>query len=341
MDGIYLAISMTSRCNLKCFYCKPTGESISNKTGTIPAEDFKRIVAAAYRTGIRKFRLTGGECTLVDYFGDAIQFIMDLGADSRINICSNGCGLEQYVDLIARYADRIHVRISVDSLSEYLNGFHFPKFLSTRTRELTKKLVSQGVETRFNIVVTSYNVQEVPAMIEESLKLGVNLKLLDLYIQDVYLGGEGTSDAFWDSTYQSLTQFKPFLDKLCSSYKKEYWDDSAYGIPMGAYFYGKQSIILKDSSRGAHFSRFCVNHCSLFHKCQEGIYVPFLSVGDVLHINGCHNSELRWYLKDMNEEQLDKAFSELLALFQTLTVRKDSSDKFRCHKTYSEDQNDI
>ena len=341
MKGIYLAISMTSSCNLKCFYCKPTGESISQETGTIPVEDFKRITAAAYRAGIRKFRLTGGECTLVSYFGEAIEHLMQLGPDSTINICSNGYRLSEYVDLISKYKDRIHVRISVDSLSEHLNGYHFPKHLSQQTRDLTRQLVESGIETRYNIVVTSYNVQEVPAMIEESLKLGVNLKLLDLYIQDIYLGGSGTSENFWSVTYQSLTQFRPLLDRLCDTYKTEYWDDSAYGIPMGAYFYGKQSIILKDSSRGAHFSRVCMEQCPLYKQCQEGIYVPFLSVGDVLHINGCHNKQLRWYLKDMDDSQMDGAFAELLGLFKELTVRQDASDKFRCHTSFRGVSNEI
>lgn len=341
MKGIYLAVSMTSKCNLRCFYCKPTGESISVETGTIPKADFQRITAAAYRAGITKFRLTGGECTLVDYFADAIVYLMGLGADTTINICSNGYRLGEYVDLIAQYPGRIHVRISVDSISEHLNGYHFPKFLSSQTRELTKRLVEKGVETRYNIVVTSYNVAEIPTMIQESLKLGVNLKLLDLYIQDIYLGDKGSSQRFWNDTYQSLTQFKPFLNRICDTYHKEYWDDSAYGIPMGAYIYGKQSIVLKDSSRGAHFSSFCINQCPLYQQCQEGVYVPFLSVGDILHINGCHNEQLRWYLREMDDLQMDQAFSELLELFNTLSVKEDSSIQFRTHFSYQQEYKNV
>lgn len=334
MEGIYLAISMTSNCNLQCFYCKPTGESISEVCGTIPYESFCRITTAAYCSGITKFRLTGGECTLVPYFADAIRHLISLGDDTMINICSNAYRLAEHTDLITRYANRIHVRISVDSLTPRLGDFYFPKYLSDETKDLTKELVARGIETRFNIVVTSYNLTIVPELICESLALGVNLKLLDLYIQNVYLGGDAKPEIFWQKTYQSLTQFHPFLKSLCTAYRQTYWDDSVYGIPMGAYFYGKQSIILKDSSRGAHFCTYCREMCPFYQHCQEGIYVPFLSVGNYLHINGCHNKNLRWNLNDLSHNELKKAFYELLTFFDALEVRQRPSARFRAHNSF-------
>lgn len=340
MNGVYLAISMTSNCNLKCFYCKPTGESISGETGTIEYSYFCKIVSSAYRQGIDKFRLTGGECTIVPYFSDAIEFIMGLGDDTRINICSNGCKLKQFIPLIAKYKDRINVRISVDSICEYLNGYHFPKWLSADTIDCTKALLKAGIRTRYNIVITSYNIEQVKELVEKSLNIGVDLKLLDLYVQDVYLGGKGTSEDFWNSTYQSLSQFRDWLFSISDRFVEDYWDDSAYGIPMNAYFVGDQSIVLKDSSKGAHFSKYCIEKCEKYSTCQEGIYVPFISVGNVLHINGCYNENLRWRLSNKTDAEMDKDFAEMLRLFDSLVVKTDAAKNFFGHHTYVKKEND-
>lgn len=338
MNGVYLAISMTSNCNLKCFYCKPTGESISGEKGTIPYEDFCNIVTAAYHQGIDKFRLTGGECTIVPYFDKAIEFIMNLGPDTKINVCSNGCKLIDFIPIFSKYKERIHVRISVDSIYEYLNGYHFPKWLSEDTIKCTKALLNAGIKTRYNVVITSYNCEQIKELVENALAIGVDLKLLDLYVQDIYLGGNGTSQEFWDSTYQSLTQFRKWLAEISDKLVEDFWDDSAFGIPMDAYLVGNQSIVLKDSSKGAHFSKFCMEKCSKYSKCQEGIYVPFISVGSMLHINGCYNEALKWNLKNKTSEEMEKDFSEMLTLFEKLEVRTESASNFSGHRTFVGDQ---
>ncbi|MDR1583061.1 MAG: radical SAM protein [Prevotellaceae bacterium] len=336
MKGLYLAISLTTRCNLSCFYCKPTGESISEQTGDLSFDDFQRIVHSAYLQGINKFRLTGGECSLVPYFEDAVHFIMELGSDVRINICSNGFLLPKFFELFKEYKDRINVRISVDSLQKELNGVTFPKYLSHQIESIVQPLLKIGIKTRFNIVVTSYNFCELEKLIKRSLSIGVDIKLLDLYIQDVYLGESRSSminnpKKFWQTTYVSLTQIKPFLEKICDTYIDNFDEDSAFGIPMRAYKYKNQAIILKDSSKGAHFSKICKKGCKKYLECQEGIYVPFVSVGGVLHINGCRNEKLRWNLSNMTNEAMQAAFREVLALFDDLEVCYDSSISFCKH----------
>lgn len=115
---------------------------------------------------------------------------------------------------------------------------------------------------------------------------------------------------------------------------EDYWDDSAYGIPMNAYLVGNQSIVLKDSSKGAHFSRFCMDQCDKYSQCQEGIYVPFISVGSILHINGCYNETLRWNLKNKSISEKELAFSEMLRLFDGLVVKTESAAAFSGHRTY-------
>lgn len=57
-----LRISITDRCNLRCRYCMPaSGNGFLPARDALSAEEVVRIAQAAARTGIRKFRITGGE----------------------------------------------------------------------------------------------------------------------------------------------------------------------------------------------------------------------------------------------------------------------------------------
>ena len=55
-------------------------------------------------------------------------------------------------------------------------------------QKLAIELVKRGISTRFNVVVTRQNVNEVETLIGKSLVLGVNIKILDLIIRDEYFG---------------------------------------------------------------------------------------------------------------------------------------------------------
>jgi cyclic pyranopterin phosphate synthase len=57
-----LRISVTDRCNIRCFYCMPeTGVQFTERTEILSFEEIERFVRVAVRLGIRKLRITGGE----------------------------------------------------------------------------------------------------------------------------------------------------------------------------------------------------------------------------------------------------------------------------------------
>src|SRR3989454_6756480 len=57
-----LRISVTDRCNIRCFYCMPeTGVRFMNRSEILSFEEIERFVRVAVRLGIRKVRVTGGE----------------------------------------------------------------------------------------------------------------------------------------------------------------------------------------------------------------------------------------------------------------------------------------
>src|SRR5438876_2479611 len=57
-----LRISVTDRCNIRCFYCMPeTGVKFVKREEILDFEEIERFVRIAAGLGVRKLRITGGE----------------------------------------------------------------------------------------------------------------------------------------------------------------------------------------------------------------------------------------------------------------------------------------
>lgn len=320
----YLAIAITTYCNYQCFYCKEGGESISNKKEIIPLSKLKQIICNAYDVGITKFRITGGEPTIVPYFSELIEFIMNFG-DTKIRINTNGHMMLNYIDVLEKYKERLDVVFSVDSISEHLNGVHFPKFLSKDVINVTQILKEKEISVRYNIVVTSLNECEVKKLVLKAIdELKVNVKLLDLNKFSEYLGYDckvGGEEAFslWKNLFVSMKNFYDFLEDISNNSKSEWTTGligKGHGIPMSSYFRGENFIQVKDSTRGAKYSEFCKSRCYYFKNgnCQEGVFSLFLSSNLILHLSGCKNSSIQFNLTECSDNQIRQALEKLLCM---------------------------
>lgn len=322
----YIAIALTTKCNCNCFYCKETGESIlPSIKGTWDFNDLKKVISIAYSVGLTTFRITGGEPTMVEYLPELIIYIMSLGNDTKIRLNTNGYNMAYIFDILEIYRERIDVMISVDSLNEYVNGVHYPKYLSLKTENLTKELVKRRIATRFNIVVTKTNYSEVRSLIDKALALGVNVKILDLIVRNEYLGnGKMFHDVdavkFGQSMYQELNEVKSYLESVSTKSQEKHYVSNANGIPMSGYFFGNQWVQVKDSSKGAMYAKEC-KKCSYYDTCYEGVFSPLLSIGEILHISGCMNSSLYYQLKGKSEKEIRQSFEEILKVFESTELR--------------------
>ena len=323
----YLAIALTTRCNFNCFYCRRSGECVySEDEETLDFSHLKKIINVAYDLGIHTFRITGGEPTMVKYLPDLILYIMKLGDNTRIRLNSNGYNLESVIDVIQTYKNRISVLISVDSLSEHLNGNHFPKYLSKKIEHLAKELTRRAIKTRFNIVVTKANICEIPRLIDKSLSLGVDIKLLDLNIRDEYFGDKELlrgEDAvkYGESLYQPISYLKEYLQSMSTNYQDVFNVSNSNGISMSGYLVGNQVVQVKDVSNGAMYAKIC-KKCPHFESCQDGVFSLFLAVGEVLHLSGCTNDKVKYNLKGLSDDEIKYAFKTLLEHFKELELIK-------------------
>src|SRR5450432_476944 len=57
-----LRISVTDRCNIRCFYCMPENDvHFEDRREILDFEEIERFARIAVSLGIRKLRITGGE----------------------------------------------------------------------------------------------------------------------------------------------------------------------------------------------------------------------------------------------------------------------------------------
>lgn len=320
----YLAIALTTYCNFQCFYCKEGGESISKKKETISFVKIKQIIDNAYEVGITNFRITGGEPTSVVYFSELIEYIMSFKS-TKVRINTNGYKILNSIDILAKYKERIDIVFSVDSISEYLNGVHFQKFLSDDVIKITKLLKSNDISVRYNIVVTSLNENEIKNLVLKATdELNVNVKLLDLNKFSEYLGYNNTVSgeaafSFWRKLFVPMNKFYDFLEKISDNSEYEWTTGliaKGHGIPMSSYFRGKNWIQVKDSMKGAKYSEICVKKCPFYKtgNCQEGVFSLFLSSNLMLHLSGCKNSSIHFNLNECDDNQIKTALKKLLIL---------------------------
>lgn len=112
----YLRISLTERCNLRCFYCMPEdGIVLSEKSNLMSHEEVIAIAQQFVQLGVKKIRLTGGEPLLKKNIEKIIEELSQLPIS--LGITTNGILLEKYIDLFNKCGVK-DINISLDTLNK-------------------------------------------------------------------------------------------------------------------------------------------------------------------------------------------------------------------------------
>ena len=114
----YLRLSITDRCNLRCFYCMPEeGINYLPKEQLLSYEELLRISDLFAGMGINKIRITGGEPFIRK---DLIEFLEKLSNDKRlekISITTNGILTKQFLPQL-RQLGITNINLSLDTINE-------------------------------------------------------------------------------------------------------------------------------------------------------------------------------------------------------------------------------
>lgn len=111
-----LRISVTPRCNYKCFYCDPLGLGHGDPLGTVSVQDVANVVEAAAGLGMDAVRFTGGEPLLRKELPEMIHHAKNTVGIPDVAVTTNASLLKRRLrDLLAAGLDRVN--ISMDAVN--------------------------------------------------------------------------------------------------------------------------------------------------------------------------------------------------------------------------------
>ncbi|MFV2067063.1 MAG: GTP 3',8-cyclase MoaA [Pirellulales bacterium] len=113
-----LRVSVTDRCNIRCFYCMPdTSIRFKRREELLTFEEIERVVGVAAGLGVDKVRLTGGEPLVRANLDRLVRMLAQVPGLTDLALTTNGILLaEQAASL--RQAGLQRLNISLDGLTE-------------------------------------------------------------------------------------------------------------------------------------------------------------------------------------------------------------------------------
>jgi cyclic pyranopterin phosphate synthase len=113
-----LRISVTDRCNIRCFYCMPNENvQFRPRHEILTFEEIVRFVRVAASLGINKLRMTGGEPLVRTDLVHLVSELSRVEGIQEIALTTNGILLEEHAAPL-KAAGLTRVNISLDTLSE-------------------------------------------------------------------------------------------------------------------------------------------------------------------------------------------------------------------------------
>lgn len=113
-----MRISVTDRCNIRCFYCMPNENvRFRPREELLTFEEIERFARVVACLGIRKLRLTGGEPLVRRELPVLVSRLVAVPGVEEVTLTTNGILLaEQAFDL--RRAGLTRLNVSLDAMSE-------------------------------------------------------------------------------------------------------------------------------------------------------------------------------------------------------------------------------
>lgn len=205
----YLRMSLTDRCDLRCFYCMAENMVFLPKKELLTLEELARLADGFIARGVRKIRLTGGEPLVRKGFMQLVDHLstsLEKGRLDEITLTTNATQLVRFAqDLKNAGVERINV--SLDSI----NPLKFKKI--TRGGDLAQVLdgigaaQAAGLKVKINTVALKQsNLEEIPAMVAWAHSLNMDMTLIE--VMPMGDTGENRFDQ-----YIPLTEIRTQLEK--------------------------------------------------------------------------------------------------------------------------------
>lgn len=288
----YLRLSITDRCNMRCFYCMPSvGVVDKGHKAVLSYEELLLIAEVAVGLGIEKIRVTGGEPLVRVGVVDFLRRLAAIPGLQHLALTTNGLLLEEMADDLFR-AGVQRLNVSLDSL----NADTFRKI--TRGGDL--RTVLAGLEAaervgfphpKLNVVaMRGVNDAEILDFADLTLTRGNSVRFIE-YMPAIKENG-------WQRYCISGSEI---LDQIATKYDLEEVDKGIFSGPSRDYrIPGAQGTIGIITAVSGHF-------------CSECNRIRVTSTGQA---KGClfadAKTDLMQWLRPPDREGLERVLKEVV-----------------------------
>src|SRR5919204_2230189 len=179
----YLRVSVTDRCDLRCFYCMAEDMTFLPKADLLTLEELDRLCSAFIAKGVRKLRLTGGEPLVRRGIMTLVQSLSRHLADGSLDeltLTTNGSQLTRYAgELAACGVKRINVSLDTRDADKFR--------AITRWGEVDKVLAGiaaaqhAGLKVKINAVaLKGVNEDEIPHLVAWAHERDMDLTVIEV-----------------------------------------------------------------------------------------------------------------------------------------------------------------
>jgi len=203
----YVRLSVTDRCDLRCFYCLPDDyRGFEVPEDWLSFEEIERVIAAFSRLGTSRVRITGGEPLTRHGLADLARNLAALSQIDDLSLSTNATRLaKQATDLKSAGISRINV--SLDSLkAEVFKQITKGKLDKVITGLMAAKEAGFSPIKINMVVMRGINDGEIEDMVEFCLLHGFTLR----FIETMPMGDTGRNAS---SQYIDLQSVKKRLEK--------------------------------------------------------------------------------------------------------------------------------
>jgi len=204
----YLRVSITDRCNLRCFYCLPKDRGRSCSAEQLSFDELAAVVRAAVSLGVEKIRVTGGEPLVRPGVVDFIRTLREIPGVRDLALSTNGTLLTDYAAAL-KAAGLMRINISLDSLRPAVFRAISGRNDIGRVCAGIAAARTAGLQPiKLNVVVMrGVNDDELPAILEFAAEQGAQARFIEY--MPLGIGQQ------WDSSYVSrdeiLQRIQPHL----------------------------------------------------------------------------------------------------------------------------------
>ena len=204
----YVRLSVTDRCDLRCFYCIPKGfDDFEEPEHWLSFDEIERVIRAFATLGVQRIRITGGEPLVRKNLPQLAQQLSRIPGIEDLSLSTNAVQL-------ARHAQALHsakisrINVSLDSLNatrfrDITNGGKLQKVLDGLM--VAKQAGFHPIKINM-VVMKGVNDDEAEDMVEFCIANDFTLR----FIETMPMGETGQQAV---SHYIDLQQIKQRLEQ--------------------------------------------------------------------------------------------------------------------------------